>query len=846
MSTLSITARLSGLIPENFRLSTLYSKFFLLTVGMSVALVSILFVINDFANQSFARNQIATDLRIAQRVAMQSLANDKDQLTQAASVLASDFGLREAIGSHDVDTIVSALSNHAARIKAPIAVITDLDGKVLASTQQTIAPGDISPGKSLKFLSRLQGSKQSSDVNPWIVVDGHATLIVTAPVKAPLTIGWVVLGFPINTEKVRQLSELTGMEVAIASSVPSNNAVAGLPADWNPNLNINASTLMPLRLSDLGQQLGHALFLDRINNDIPVSTHKGSPPNLLDTVISGHEMEFDSEKYLISISPLPTDQANAQSQVALILFKSLDQALAPYLSLRFQLFLIATFGILLTIIGSRWMARTITSPIASLVKAMRGISNGDYSSKVQIHTGDEVENLADGFNTMTKAVAEREEQIRHQAFHDALTGLPNYRKLDVDGSQQLQALQRENRSAVMFKFDINRFRLINESLGYEIGNQTLLAVAKRLSTWLREADVLARQSGNEFALLLPRLDPAKAQAMFHRLHEAFEQPLEICGELIDIRFCAGCSYFPEHGKNVSELLQKAEIALFTAKRTSAEVAVYDPALEANTRNKLTLLGELKQAVKVDNQLQVFLQPKVKLGTSGISQAEALVRWDHPEHGFIPPSDFIPFAEQTGRITEVTRWMLDRVVRMLADWKDRYGWELRISVNVSIRDIQDIHFPGYVSQLLQMHKLSAEFLCLEITETGLMDDPGTALKTLSELDQMGITISIDDFGTGYSSLAYLRKMPAKELKIDRSFVNGADRNADARALLKSTVELGHSLGMSVVAEGVETEAELELLTVLGCDYVQGYLISKPQSTHAFEEWYKLNRHFLYAA
>jgi EAL domain-containing protein (putative c-di-GMP-specific phosphodiesterase class I) len=304
-----------------------------------------------------------------------------------------------------------------------------------------------------------------------------------------------------------------------------------------------------------------------------------------------------------------------------------------------------------------------------------------------------------------------------------------------------------------------------------------------------------------------------------------EQPIVIDGQSMDTGSSIGIARYPEHGDDASELMRAADVAMYAAKRAKIGHAEYDPSLDNDRAAHLTLLGELRRAVE-QGQLKLMYQPKLTLADGRIGAVEALVRWHHPERGMVAPNDFIPFAEQTGYITRITRWVVGEAVRQCGVWR-REGLDIRISINASTRDLQVREdLPGLLKTALVEHDVPGNLICVEITEGALMDDPIGARKILRALHDMGVTLSIDDYGTGYSSLAYLKELTVNELKIDRSFVVGMHDDAQSLAIVRSTVDLGHNLGLHVVAEGVESQADIDMLRSVGCDAVQGYGIARP--------------------
>jgi diguanylate cyclase (GGDEF)-like protein len=422
----------------------------------------------------------------------------------------------------------------------------------------------------------------------------------------------------------------------------------------------------------------------------------------------------------------------------------------------------------------------------------------------------------------------------HQALHDGLTGLPNRTLLRDRTGQAIHQADRELVPAALALLDLDRFKEVNDTLGHHYGDQLLVQVGERLQGALRKVDTVARLGGDEFAVLLPRIETAEgAVAVARKLQAAFEEPFVLEGLTLDVEASIGLAIYPEHGNDGEQLLQHADIAMYVAKETHAGFVLFDPSQDQHSPRRLALLGELRRAIE-HQQLVLHYQPKVDAHTGRVLGVEALVRWQHPDHGLIPPAEFIPLAERTGLIGPLTHWVLDAALQQCRDWRQD-GHELPVAVNISARRLLDLDFPDEVAGLLTHWRVPARLLVVEITESTIMADPTHALQILGRLNEMGVQLSIDDFGTGYSSMAYLKELPVHELKVDRSFV--AQMTSDSRdaVIVHSTVDLGRNLGLRVVAEGVEDSLTLQHLGLLGCDAVQGYYISRPVPAGELIDW-----------
>lgn len=441
------------------------------------------------------------------------------------------------------------------------------------------------------------------------------------------------------------------------------------------------------------------------------------------------------------------------------------------------------------------------------------------------------------FIGIIRDITERKEQmaaIEYQALHDALTDLPNRSLLSDRLHQAILNAIRDKTPLALIIMDLDHFKEINDTLGHHNGDLILKQVATRVRGVLRESDTVARLGGDEFAVLLPTADLIDATRIAKKILSALDQPFDLEGQSFHVGGSLGIALLPEHGRDGTALMKRADVAMYEAKRGKTGFALYDPSKDQHSLRNLSLMGDLRSAVE-QNQLVLYYQPKVNMQTGRVSGVEALVRWQHPQHGLMYPDDFIPLAEQAGLIRQVTLWVLEKALAQHTDWL-QMGIDLSMAVNLSARNLQDNVFPDEVGTLLRgYHHTQLSRLRFEITETAMMADPGRAAEILNALGAMGIRLSIDDFGTGYSSLAYLKQLPVAELKIDKSFVLGMSTDDNDAVIVRSTIDLAHNIGMRVVAEGVEDKKTYDMLAALGCDVVQGYFISRPVTPEELLRW-----------
>jgi diguanylate cyclase (GGDEF)-like protein len=427
-----------------------------------------------------------------------------------------------------------------------------------------------------------------------------------------------------------------------------------------------------------------------------------------------------------------------------------------------------------------------------------------------------------------------EQELRHEAYHDAVTGLPNRGLFRERLTHALSLARRTELGIAVAVIDLDRFKEVNDTLGHEQGDRLLAEVGRRLSRVLSEGDTISRMGGDEFGLVLSRVRSVDdARAVAGRIAQALHEPVHLDGVPIGVDASIGIALHPAHGNEIGELIRRADIAMYEAKRTHSGYAVYSSSLDPHTSDRLALASDLRAAIEAE-ALSVHYQPKVLVPGRALAGVEALVRWSHPVRGMLPPGEFIALAENTGLMGPLTSHVLRTALAQVREWLDG-GLEVAVAVNVAPRSLLDPRFPGEVAGALETADVPAHLLELEVTEDSMLEDPDLARETLKELGAMGVSIAIDDFGTGFSSLSQLKTLPVGTLKIDRSFVSGMCDDARDAFIVRAAIRLGHDLGMAIVAEGVEDEETFELLRELQCDSVQGYLIHRPADAESLAPW-----------
>jgi len=766
--------------PNGLRLS---GRIVLVSLALLLLVQAAGFVVIRQSIDRNAHTQLADRLALAERVWLRLLDQRAAKLSQGASVLAADYGIREAVATQDMATVRSALDNHGSRIGAALTALLDTRLAV-----QTLGEG-VDPALAPALARLAPQLAQRPGASVVALVGTVPCQFVMVPLRAPALVGWVVMGFALDQALVNDMQAVSGVQAALVAQ-PTRGAAAVLLSSFKG----------------------------------------GDDASPLASVAADGDLVLAGTPHLVASWPVTH---NADEHIVLRLAGSVAAAVAPFRNLQWLLAVITVLGLVLFGAGSIWTARIVTQPLRRLVSAAERLGRGDYDQPLQ-HTGrnDEIGDLARAFDHMRLSVSAQQRQIRELAYRDRLTGLPNRLQFREDVQHAIAAAVLSGKPLVVVMLDLDRFKHVNDVLGYAFGDRLLQRVAERLQQVVREGDVVARLGGDEFALLMPDADLGLAQQVAQRIATAFELPLKIDDHTVDLSAGLGLAGWPLHAGDADALLSRAEVAMYAAKRRTAGAQVYDPAVDTTSALNLSLLSELRRALD-GNELRLYLQPKIDIATGGVSGAEALVRWQHPVRGLVPPMQFIPFAEQTGFIRQLTLWMFDRAANeqvALAMLGVR-----RVSVNLSTRDLLDQDLPDKLDAILRRHRAVADGFCLEITESAIMDDPQRAEATLNRLAERGFKLSIDDFGTGYSSLAYLKRLPVNELKIDKSFVMAMETDPGDAKIVRSTIDLAHNLGLTVVAEGIENAAVLALLHTLDCDEGQGYHMSKPLPVAEFQDW-----------
>ncbi len=518
------------------------------------------------------------------------------------------------------------------------------------------------------------------------------------------------------------------------------------------------------------------------------------------------------------------------------------QALAKVAKLQTTILQIITaFGLAAILFTILSLQRLVFRPIDSVARALKAEAFGKEGILLPTVRTKETQNLIDAFAEMRKQVHSRQMDLEHQALHDSLTDLPNRTLLHDRMAQAINVARRDHKNLTLLMIDLDRFKEINDTLGHHVGDNVLKEVGQRFLTTLRQIDTVARLGGDEYAILLPDTNITSAEAITHKITQALDNVFVIDELNLFIKASIGLAEYPTHGKDATTLIQHADVAMYIAKRGQLGFAVYNPQDDDYSIGRLALISDLREALKQD-QLKLYYQPKIDLETGSIDGAEALLRWEHQKYGAIPPDQIITLAEQTGLIDDVTKWVFNEAVQQIAYWQ-KQNRAVNVSINLSMYNLKNPELIPFIQSLFDNSSVEPEYITLEITESAMMANPKRSLKTLLDISSMGISLSIDDFGTGFSSLAYLKKLPVNELKIDKSFVMDIIHDENDFTIVKSTIDLAHNLGITVIAEGVEQEEVYNILKALNCDAVQGFFISHPLEPKQLEEFMHAEQFYL---
>ncbi len=748
------------------RLAVLYAGLF--AIGfVTVALVA------QAVIESQAQRSVTAELSTSGTVYDRLWAMRERSLASSADVLARDFGFRSAVASADRATIASALVSLKARAGVSHAAVVGLDGSV------TGADGALAGAIAALPFTLTDGRRDA------VVAVGHDTYrLIESPILAPTEIGWVVFAVRLDAGEMHALEKL--------SAIPLVATI--MQRDGNGHWRAADGSVAPNKAID------------------DLIAHSGATRLMATLDLAG------GRAFAIA---RPLAGPEGPPQAALLLRYPTALALAPFRPIQVGIVLAGLIVMLLVVLGSLRLARTIAMPIAALQRAAQMLEEGTRTEVASVGS-DEIGQLAESFNRMSAGIVDREHRITHLAFHDSLTDLPNRTFFRQSLDQSIARLARSGDRVAVLCLDLDGFKGINDTLGHPVGDALLRHVAAILLD-LAPDGLVARLGGDEFAIILSEaFCDDRPRALAQKILDALSEPLDVDGHSIPTGVSLGIAIGPNDGADADQLLKNADLALYRAKQDGRGVfRFFEIGLDQAARARRQLELDLRAALKT-GQFALDYQPIYDLKAERIGGFEALLRWNHPTRGLVMPTEFIPVAEDTGLIVAIGEWVLHEACREARSWPEH----VRIAVNVSPLQFRNSGFATVVMQALTRSGLDPKRLEVEITESVFLDGEGPVVTLLHKLRALGIRVALDDFGTGYSSLSYLRSFPFDKIKIDKSFVDSVADDSSAAAIVRAIVDLATALNMETTAEGVEDCGQLAQLRGQGCSSIQGYLFSRP--------------------
>jgi len=773
------------------KMRSLQSKILVLFIFLLLIVQLVSFFSTYQASQKLESTQLNNRITNAISVFKTQINNRRYYLSAFAETAAKDYGLKSVL-QEDNKSFLIALNNHRKRINSNLAMAIDAEGTVFAQLVTYKTEG----GKEKVKIGSEQGKTFdhktefiASENARLVMLDEQIYQLSLAPIKSgSRTIGWIGFGYLIDEALAQDLADLTGVNVAFA----------------------------------IQKEMNYQVVASSSEDNYPIDSQ------LFERVINKTASNYIYQQY--SLGSVEDNTLTA------LLFQSKIDVLKTVGVEWTRFILLIALTLILSLIGALAIAKVISRPITKLVSQVESITRGNYDGNVQVEGSEELRQLSDEFNHMTKAIVSREETIRFQAFHDPLTHLPNRNAL----INSLNKRKTEKQDFLVIQACFLGAEQITDTLGYKVGDEVVMEVANRIVK--SKVPLSCFHLGNENFVLL--LENQPVTPLVKELLKELNIQCQFESISLNLQFVLGVAVSSlQPDLSAVELLQKSNVALQHAKKHKQSFQIYEPQFDTNAMERLFLTNSLKNAIE-QSELVLYYQPKLSLDTMTVSHMEALVRWEHPDKGLIPPDAFISIAEKTGQMDALTRWVTNEAINQYVKWRDS-GLEINIAINISAENILDKSYPDFVIGLKEKHQLDNNAITLEVTEDAVVADPQKATEILGYLSDHGFKLSIDDYGTGYSSLAQLKQLPVQELKIDRSFVQHLSKDDSDKIIVKSTLELAHNLALSVVAEGIEDETTLLWLKEKGCELAQGYFISKPLPVETLNLWfeempYKLKR------
>ena len=707
-----------------------------------------------------------------------------------ADTAAQDYGIKQVF-NQDTRSLVVALNNLRQRIDADIAMTIDIDGNINSQLINRLVDGSSKIHKGSQSDTRFKYPQWLNSQSPpteLYQVDEDIYQISLSPIiVGTKVIGWVGFGFQIDNRLAMRYFNLTGLETSFILKKYEANRWYIL-ASSNPN-------------ADVG-------FVWEIVEGL-------------------HPEQYISHSEILSTYD--------DFEFGVAMYSSRADIVAVLQQQWWQLVGLILITLILSLAGAYAIASSVTKPIKQLVKQAKNLASGKYQKVLLSQDQSEMGQLANEFNAMQSAILSREKALEHKGNHHLLTDLPNRNML----LSTLQTKTQSEQSFVVLHLNLSRLKDVNDALGHEFGDRIIIEAGLRLNE-IKAFSGIFHTDSDEFILLADQQSQATVEMLISAIESSFSLPLDYQGFNFRLQARIGIAIYPEHSQSSDQLLQMADTALHYTRKKKQLVQVYDASFDVNTIERLNLINDFKHAIEQDH-LELHFQPKMDLTTKLITHVEALVRWRHPKLGLIPPDNFIPIAEQTGQITQLTQWVFEAALVQHNQWL-KQGIDLNIAINISAQDLRDSNFFDFVCQRTEHFNINPQKITLEVTESAVVEDPKSAIALLNKFKALGYYLSIDDYGTGYSSLAQLKSLPVHELKIDKSFVQRLQHDSDDQIIVRSPIELAHNMGLTLVAEGIEDEFALNWLSEHHCEKAQGYFISRPYPAPQLTTWLLENNNF----
>lgn len=748
-----------------------------LVLGTSLSIAAA-FMLSTFQEEESRAHE---RLNVAADVVQEVLERRAAILFTSLNVLVEDFGFKSAIATQDEPTMHSMLENHGQRFNSSLAIVTDRAGNILANLQ------GLPSGSPLPFPRLIGEANQTGAATALITWSDRAYQALMVPVQAPGLKAWLVMGIALDDSFADTISRLTGVDVIFRSASEAGDTPTIYGRTVTADQLIGSADAMPVDTDMIGNQ-----------------------------------------RYFVRTAQLG-ERESAPVQALLLLDRK--TALSAYYRLALSLLWVVIGALVVAGLIALALARALGRPVLELAGFAGTIGEGNQATPPGIRTRGELQTLEQSLVSMQQRISHREHRIRHDANHDSLTGLPNRRAMERQVRQQLA----QGQQGWLLSLSITGLKEISETLGFEFGDNVLIASGLRLRGIIPSHQMIARTGGNEFMVVAPDTDEITIQNTLSDIRAALENSVTISETPVSVELAAAMLELPVHAHTVDDVRRRTSLTLDRARKHETRTATYLEGGEEHHLRELRIIRDLQQAM-ANREIRMVYQPKIRFDTATLTQVEALVRWQHPELGFLNPEEFIQLAERSGQIHQLTDYIIRSVEKDGRDWYARGLPKIGVAINLSTLDLTNANLPALISTIFADWPRPLNMLTFEITETAAMVDMQASARTLERLRQLGAKLSVDDFGTGYSSLAQMRQLPVQELKIDKSFVMKLDSTPQDQLIVKSTVDMAHGLGLTVVAEGIENEDSWRLLQSWGCELAQGYFLGRPMSPDGLVEWH----------